>query len=72
MEPLSTTAIASALLFKAFEKGGEKLGEVVSGKVGQLLNMIRKKFEKEGVEGKLKKVQEDPSVSNNLAKNCLV
>jgi hypothetical protein len=30
MEPLTTTAIASALLFKAFEKSGEKLGEAIS------------------------------------------
>lgn len=66
MEPLTTTVIASALLFKALEKGGEKLGEVVSDKVGQLLNVIREKFEKEGVEGKLKKVQEDPSDKNKI------
>ena len=64
MEPLNPTVIASALLFKALEKDGEKLGEVVSERVGQLLNVIREKFDKEGVEGKLKKVQEDPSEKN--------
>ena len=64
MELLTTTAIASALLFKAFEKGGEKLGEAVFAKIGQLLNVIREKLKAEGVEGKLTKAQEDPSEKN--------
>lgn len=64
MEPLTVTAIVSALLFKALEKGGEKLGEAVSDKVSQLLTVIQEKFKTEGVEGKLIKVQEDPSDKN--------
>jgi uncharacterized protein YajQ (UPF0234 family) len=64
MEPLSTTAIISALLFKTFEKSGENLGEAVFTKIGQLLNIIREKFKAEGVEGKLTKAQEDPSEKN--------
>ncbi|HAA26707.1 MAG TPA: hypothetical protein DCE56_02280 [Cyanobacteria bacterium UBA8553] len=64
MEPLTTTAIASAILFKAFEKSGEKLGEAVSAKIGQLLNVIQEKFKAEGIEGKLTKVQEEPSEKN--------
>lgn len=64
MEPLTTAAIASALLFKAFEKSGEKLGEAVSAKIGQILNVIREKFKAEGIEGKLTKAQEDPSEKN--------
>lgn len=64
MEPLTTTAIVSALLFKAFEKGGDKLGEAVSARIGQLLNVIREKFKEEGIEGKLTKAQEDPSEKN--------
>jgi hypothetical protein len=64
MEALTTAAIASALLFKAFEKGGEKLGEAVSAKINQLLNVIREKFQAEGIEGKLTKAQEDPSEKN--------
>jgi putative Ca2+/H+ antiporter (TMEM165/GDT1 family) len=64
MESLTTVAIASALLFKAFEKGGEKLGEAVSDKIGKLLNIIREKFKAEGVEGKLTKAQKDPSEKN--------
>ncbi len=64
MEPLTTAAIASALLFKAFEKSGEKLGEAVSAKIGQLLKLIREKFKAEGIEGKLTKAQEEPSEKN--------
>jgi hypothetical protein len=64
MEPLTTTAIASALLFKAFEKSGEKLGEAISAKIGQLLNLIQDKFKAEGIEGKLTKAEEDPSEKN--------
>ncbi len=63
MEPLSLTAsaIATLILSKALEKDGERLGEAISDKIGQLLNLIREKFQKEGVEGKLTKAQEDPS-----------
>ncbi len=64
MEPLTTTAIASVLLFKAFEKSGEKLGEAISTQISQLLNLIQKKFKAEGIEGKLTKVQEEPSEKN--------
>jgi hypothetical protein len=64
MEPLTTTAIASALLFKAFEKSGEKLGEAVSAKIGQLLNLIREKFKAESVEGILTRAEEEPSEKN--------
>ena len=66
MEPLSLTAgaIATLIFSKALEKGGEKLGETISDKIGQLLNLIREKFHQEGVEGKLTKAQEDPSDKN--------
>ena len=64
MEPLTTTAIASALLFKAFEKSGEKLGEAVSAKIGQLLNLIRDKFKAGNVEGILTRAEEEPSEKN--------
>ena len=66
MEPLSFTAgaIANIIVTKALEKGGEQLGEAISNKIGQLLNLIREKFHKEGVEGKLTKAQEDPSDKN--------
>ncbi len=66
MEPLSVTAsaIATLIFSKALEKGGEKLGETISDKIGQLLNLIREKFHQEGVEGKLTKAQEDPADKN--------
>ena len=64
MEPLTTTEIASVLLFKVFEKSCEKLGKGVSAKIGQLLNLIREKFKAEGVEGKLTKAEEEPSEKN--------
>ena len=66
MEPLSLTAsaIATLIFSKALEKGGEQLGEAVSDKIGQLLNLIREKFKAEEVEGKLTKAQEDPSEKN--------
>ena len=66
MEPitLTATAIATVIFSKALEKGGEQLGEAVSNKVGQLLNLIREKFQQEGVEGKLLKAQEDSNEKN--------
>ena len=66
MEPLSLTAsaIATLIFSKALEKGGEELVTAISDKIGQLLNLIREKFQKEGVEGKLTKAQEDPSDKN--------
>ena len=66
MEPLSLTAsaIATLILSKALEKGGEQLGEAVSNKIGKLLNLIRTKFQTEGIEGKFTKAQEEPNEKN--------
>lgn len=64
MEPLTIRAIISALLLKVFDKGGEKLGETVTDKIGSLLNVIWKKFKAKGVEGKLTKAQKDLSEEN--------
>lgn len=68
MEPitLTATAIATVIFSKALEKGGEQLGEAVSNKIGQLLNLIREKFQQEGVEGKLIKAQEDSNEKNKI------
>ena len=60
----TATAIAAVIFNKAIEKGGENLGEAVSNKIGELHNFVRAKFQKEGVEGKLLKAQEDPSDKN--------
>jgi hypothetical protein len=61
---VTATAIATLIAKKALEKGGEKLGEAASQKIGELLTAIRQKFATEGVEGKLAKVQEEPSEKN--------
>ncbi len=66
MEPitLTATAIATLIFSKALEKAGEQLGEGVSNKIRELLSVIRKKFQQEGVEGKLTKAQEEPNEKN--------
>ena len=66
MEPitLTATAIATLIFSKALEKSGEQLGEAVSNKIGQLLNLIREKFQQEGVEGKLTKAEQDSNEKN--------
>lgn len=61
---LTVTAIATLIFSKALETGGERVGEAVSNKIGQLLNLIREKFQREGVEGKLLKAQEDSNEKN--------
>lgn len=61
---LTATAIATLIFSKALETSGEKLGEAASNKIGQLLNLIHAKFQKEGVEGKLTKAQEEPNEKN--------
>lgn len=60
----TATAIAAVIFNKAIEKGGENLGEAVSNKIGELLTFVRAKFQREGVEGKLLKAQEEPSDKN--------
>lgn len=61
---LTAGAIATLIFSKAVEKGGEKLGEGVAEKIGQLVKVIRQKFQKEGVYGKLIKAEEEPSDKN--------
>ncbi|MFP4219742.1 MAG: hypothetical protein ACLFSH_04075 [Phormidium sp.] len=64
MEPITTAAVASTLIFKAFEKSGEKLGEAIASKVGQLISVIREKFRAKGVEGILTQAEESPTEAN--------
>jgi hypothetical protein len=64
MEPITTAAIASTLIFKALEKSGEKLGEAVASKIGQLINVIQEKFRAKGVEGILSQAEESPTEAN--------
>ncbi|MEL7006166.1 MAG: hypothetical protein AAFN93_26075, partial [Bacteroidota bacterium] len=64
MESITTAAIASTLIFKLLEKSGEKLGDAMSKKVGQLINAVRKKFRDKGVEGVLTQAEESPTEAN--------
>ncbi len=66
MEPATLTAgaIATLIFSKAVEKGGEKLGEAVAEKISQLVKVIREKFQKEEVEGKLIKAEQEPNEKN--------
>ncbi|AFY78004.1 hypothetical protein Ple7327_2731 [Pleurocapsa sp. PCC 7327] len=64
MEPITTAAIASTLIFKALEKSGEKLGEAVASKIGRLITVIREKFRAKGVEGILSQAEESPTEAN--------
>jgi Glu-tRNA(Gln) amidotransferase subunit E-like FAD-binding protein len=64
MGPITTAAIASTLIFKALEKSGEKLGEALANKIGQLINIIREKFKHKNVEGILIQLQESPTEAN--------
>lgn len=61
---ITTTAVASTLVFKALEKSGQKLGENLIDKIGQLINIIREKFRARGVEGILVQVEESPTEAN--------
>ena len=60
----TATAIAAVIFNKAVEQSGRELGKEVFSKIGKLLNFVSAKFQKEGVEGKLLKAQEDPSDKN--------
>ena len=60
----TASVVSAVILNKAIEKGGENFGDTVSNKIGQIINFIRDKFKKEGVEVKLLKAQEHPSREN--------
>ena len=66
MDPitLTATAIATLIFSEALKTGGKKLGEAVSDKIGQLVNLIRAKFQQQGVEGILAKAQQEPNEKN--------
>lgn len=64
MEPITTAAIASTLIFKALEKSGEKLGEAIANKIVRLVDVVREKFRTKGVEGILTQAEESPTEAN--------
>jgi hypothetical protein len=61
---ITTAVAASTLIFKALEKSGEKLGEALLGKIGQLINLVLEKFKSKGVEGILTQVENNPTEAN--------
>ena len=63
MEPITTT-IATLVLSKALEKGCEQLGDAISDKIGQLVNLIREKFQKQGMDGALVQAETNPTEEN--------
>ncbi|TVP64281.1 MAG: hypothetical protein EA343_05610 [Nodularia sp. (in: Bacteria)] len=66
MEPITLTAAAIATLVfsEALKEGGKALGKGVSEQVAQLLSAIRQKFQAAGMEGLLKRAEENPTEKN--------
>ena len=64
MEPITAAAIATLVFSEALKEGGKALGKGVSEQVGQLLSTIRQKFQAAGVEGLLKRAEENPTEKN--------
>lgn len=58
------TSVATILFTKVLEKSGENLGDAVSAKVGELWEVVRAKFQKEEIAGKITKAEADPSAKN--------
>ncbi|MBP5975965.1 Fis family transcriptional regulator [Brasilonema sp. CT11] len=61
---ITIVSVASTLIFKALEKSGEKLGEVLLEKIGELRNLVREKFKSKGVEGILMQAEKNPTEAN--------
>lgn len=57
-------SVVSTLIFKALEKSGEKLGEALLEKIGELRNFVRERFKSKGVEGILTQAEENPTEAN--------
>jgi hypothetical protein len=66
MEPISTVALTVAAMFfsEAVKEGGKGFGKAVSEKVGQLTELVRAKFSKEGTEGLIVRAEQQPTDRN--------
>jgi hypothetical protein len=68
MEPISISIVAStvALMFfnEAVKEAGKGFGKVVSEKAGQLTELVRAKFSKEGTEGLIVRAEQQPTDKN--------
>jgi hypothetical protein len=68
MELISISIVAStvAVMFfnEAVKEAGKGFGKVVSEKVGQLTDLVRAKFSKEGTEGLIVRAEQQPTDKN--------
>jgi hypothetical protein len=64
MEPVTTAAIASTLIFKSLEKSDEKLDKALENKIDRLISIVRESFKSKGIEGILIQIEESSTVVN--------
>ena len=66
MEPITLIAatITTLIFTKATEQAGRRLGDIAYDKISELINLVHTKFQKEGIEGKITKAEEEPSDQN--------
>ena len=63
-EPLTAAVIVSLFFSEAIKEGGKALTKGVTDTFAQLVNTIREKFKAEGMEGLLKRAENDPTEKN--------
>ncbi|BAZ20404.1 Fis family transcriptional regulator [Kalymmatonema gypsitolerans NIES-4073] len=63
-EPLTAAVIVSLFFSEAIKEGGKALTKGVTDTFAQLVNTIREKFRAEGMEGLLKRAENDPTQKN--------
>jgi hypothetical protein len=63
-EPLTAAVIVSLFFSEAIKEGGKALTKSVTDTFAQFVNTIREKFRAEGMEGLLKRAENDPTQKN--------
>jgi len=63
-EPLTAAVIVSLFFSEAIKEGGKALTKGVTDTFAQFVNTIREKFRAEGMEGLLKRAENDPIEKN--------
>ncbi|MBW4597506.1 MAG: hypothetical protein KME46_32575 [Brasilonema angustatum HA4187-MV1] len=64
VEPLTSAVIVSLFFSEAIKEGGKTLTKGVTDTFAQLVNTIREKFKTEGMEGLLKRAENEPTERN--------
>jgi hypothetical protein len=66
METISTVASTVAAMFfgEAVKEAGKGFGKTVTEKIGQLTELVRAKFSKEGTEGLIVRAEQQPTNKN--------